>query len=130
MTEYCREQIAALAGPGHEDAFFSLIHAPISILPELVEAYRSESDRQQRWEILRVICERRSPDSLQFLAEELFDSDGEIWKQALDGIVMLGGADPIKALEAAKARASLAVRGHDFLEWLNEATEQSRRASQ
>jgi hypothetical protein len=52
-----------------------------------------------------LIAQRRFliPETLAFLAEALGDSSPDVWKNALDGIVTLGGAEAAVVLSAAKS---------------------------
>ena len=87
-----------------EDAFFGLIDMPHSIVPKLIEACYSESDPYVRATLVEVIWQHRLPTALEFLVEILRDDNADVWKTALDGIVVLAGPKSIKVLEAEKER--------------------------
>jgi anti-sigma factor ChrR (cupin superfamily) len=92
-------------------------------LPHLEEAFRSSRDYDERLGVARVIGHLRSIDA-PLLRQLLEDNDPEIWKTALDGLVML--ADQITArarvheiLDAARKIANAEKRS-----WIDEAVGQ------
>jgi hypothetical protein len=110
-----------------ENAWFSLLEAPAAIVPLLVSAFRDESDSVKRSAILNVIWQRRDPSTIPFLGEALQDASPRVWKEALDGLVAIGGHASILAIEAAHARHFDAeYDGRQFREFLDEALAQLR----
>lgn len=63
---------------------------------------------------------------VEFLAGAILDPVPEVWKQALDGLVAIGGTRSIHALHQAKVRhPSLAtIQGTITVDWIDEALEQ------
>jgi HEAT repeat protein len=126
-SSYFSEQIERLHGPNQEDAYFNLIEAHPSVLPMLIEAYRSESDTQVRAVLVEIIWQHREPHTLGFLTEALQDPNDRVWKSALDGLVTLGGPGPTDVLDVAMARAEQeGINKKDFLSWVAEASVQIR----
>lgn len=125
-----RAEIGRLRGPDHETAWFNLIEAPASVIPQIIEAYRSEKDAGFRAVLVQIVWQRRDPGTLDFLAEALRDLDDRVWKEALDGIVAIGGPAAVAILKTARAKAELERSGdEDFFEWLDEASDQIRNGS-
>jgi hypothetical protein len=69
--------------------------------------------------LVQVIAEYRSSEGIPFLESLLRNSTPEIWKVALDGLVMCGGAAALASLRAAKAITTSEKR-----EWIDEAVGQ------
>jgi len=84
--------------------------------PQVLQPYAiSEPDEDIRAYLVEVIYEHRRPDSAPFLARMLNDPSKEVWKAALNGLVLLGlpvvrgglGIDAaLVALKAARTGAS------------------------
>ncbi len=125
MSSVIREEILRLQGPERDQARFTLMETPDAVLPELMEAYRSERDAELRAALVEVIGRHRQPDSLEFLGEVLHDPDERVWQQALDGLVTLGGPAANQVLKKALAWAERdRAANEEFLEWLDEARDQ------
>jgi hypothetical protein len=84
-----------------ENAYFALIEAPRTILPLLAAAFRTETDPVKRSTILEVIWQHRDPSMIPLLGEALHDLSPKVWKQALDGLVTIGGPQSIATIEVA-----------------------------
>ncbi len=103
-------------------AYHGLIELPDHLVPDLEEAYRSEADPKIRALIVEAIWQHRLPASVDFLAAALADPHPEVWKQALDGLVVLASPQSRDALELAKSRVpgqNGAIRA-----WIEEAIAQ------
>ena len=86
--------------PDDEDAWFALVEAPGAVVPLLASAFRSASDAAKRSAILNIIWQRRDPSTIPVLGEGLKDASPGVWKEALDGLVTIGGPQSISAIEA------------------------------
>jgi HEAT repeat protein len=107
------------------DAFFPLIEADDAIVPILIEACKTESDPGVRAELVEIIWQHRVPETVEFLSEALVDDAPEVWKNALDGLVALGGEAAINALESARNRGLSHRQGTAAqAEWIDEAIQQ------
>ncbi len=94
--------------------------------PQVLQPYAiSEPDEDIRAYLVEVIYEHQRPDSAPFLARMLNDPSKEVWKAALNGLVLLGlpvlrgglGIDAaLVALKAARIGASA-----EQLEYIDEA---------
>jgi HEAT repeat protein len=100
--EYASHYLGRIADD--ENAFFALIEAPDSVKPFLVTAFRSEPDAARRMSILKILWQLRDPTTIPVLAEGLRDPSPRVWKEALDGLVALGGPECIAAIKAAGSR--------------------------
>ena len=87
-----------------ENAEFALVEAPSAIIPLLVSAFRVEPEAIKRSAILKVIWQRRDPSTIPVLADGLRYSSPPVWKEALDGLVTIGGPQSISAIEGACSR--------------------------
>lgn len=110
------------AAAGDQDAYHSLLEAPPELdrrLEELSECQgRSTREREL---VVELIWRRGSPRAPQVLARALADPTDAIRKQALDGLVSIGG-DECRGIVARAAEACRA--GDEWREWLVEAGEQ------
>ena len=113
--------------PGDENACFALVEAPVAVVPLLTSAFRFESDAAKRSAILNILWQRRDPSTIPVLAEGLRDAAPSVWKEALDGLVTIGGPQGTAAIEAARSRQfDSEDDGSQFCEFLDEALEQLR----
>src|SRR5262245_40284300 len=85
-----------------EEAFFGLIESHSRVVPVLIEAFATEKDRVVRAQIIQYIWQHRRPDTVPFLAHVLHDPEPAVWKEALDGLVAIGGDGALQALQAAR----------------------------
>ena len=92
-------------------------------MPLLIAEFAREPDARFRDELLRVIAEFRSADTIPFFAERLFDAH---WKAALDFFVAQASPEALGALERARTRRFDSQRETDeFRGWLEEAIAQA-----
>lgn len=117
--------VADLHGDSSGDAFFALLHLEDENLPALVNAYHQQSDLDIKASLVEIIWQHRQPETLSFLLEALQLQHDAIWKNALDGLVTIGGADGLNLLETERNRllaSPLATQNR--LEWIDEAISQ------
>jgi hypothetical protein len=114
-----------------ENAFHSLAELEHEALPELIALYRATSDTDLRLFLLKVIIEHRQHSIIPLLAEALHAPEKSIWRQALDGLVILASPAALEALHAARSRAFSKPRdAEDFRSWIDEAIEQTEEGMQ
>jgi hypothetical protein len=76
--------------------------------------------------LVSVIWQHRQPSEIPLLAEALFDSEPEIWQEAMDGLVTFACPESLQALRRARTRQFTNDReGQRFSEWLEEAIRQA-----
>jgi hypothetical protein len=122
-SHFLQHYLAELRHGDSDNAFHSLIEADPAILPLLIAEFSREPDAAFRNELLRVIAEFRSPDTIPFFGDRLFDTH---WKQALDFLVSQRSPQALSALQRARTRTFDTARETDeFREWLEEAIEQA-----
>lgn len=125
--EYAAYYIERLGGRDSVDAYHSLIEADNAVIPFLIEAFRTEQDPTVRSDLVEVIWQHRLPETIEFLSEALDDLASKVWKNALDGLVCLGGQAAIDVLESAKSRIQSGSRAELVqIEWIDEAIQQVR----
>ena len=83
---------------GDDDAFHTLIEADSAILPMLIQQFRARTYGADRTRIIEVIWQHRDKATIPFLASALNDPHSDVWKQALDGLVTIGGIESHNAL--------------------------------
>jgi hypothetical protein len=109
-----------------EDAFFALIHLEEAQVSELINAYRDENRVDIQVLLVEIISHYKQPSSLGFLASALQNPNSQVWKNALDGIVSIGGQASIQVLEAEKQRLLVEKHFSERVEWIEEALQQIR----
>lgn len=119
LAECVREYVDQLDGPRAENAWHSLVEAGPSAFPYLADAFRATTDTGVRVCLIEVVGQYRSSDAVPFLAGLLDDRDPDIWKTALDSLVMIGGPDVRDVLAAAEMTATADQRA-----WIAEAIQQ------
>ena len=115
--------LAELGGPGAESAFFALKDLP-EALPLVAEAYEYESDGGRRESLIHCLWQFRDTKALPTLSAALHDPDDRVWKEALDGIVTLGGEAGLQVLEKARDVAAQKPTERVRREWIEEAIRQ------
>lgn len=119
LQEYVDDYVPQLSGPKANDAWHSLVEAG----PAAVKAFDAVRDPDVMISLVRVISEYRSAEAVPFFETLLRDRDAEIWKAALDGLVMTGGNAALDVLDVARSNATA-----EKLEWIDEAVGQIREA--
>jgi HEAT repeat protein len=93
-------------------------------LPYFVAAFGAESSPERRARLIRVIWQIRDMAALPTLAVALSDPSSKVWKEALDGIVTLGGNQARAILIEARATVAIRSAETDKLAWIDEALTQ------
>lgn len=119
LQEFVDHYVAELSGPNAFTAWHSLIEAGPSALPLVVEAFHAAIDVRVKLSLVKLVSEYRSEYAVPFLSSCLTDRRTEIWKAALDGLVILGGAPAMEALREARNTAPREQR-----HWIDEAMQQ------
>jgi len=95
-----------------------------SALPYFVAAFKLESSPERRARLIRAIWQFRDLAALPTLAIALRDPFSNVWKDALDGIVTLGGKQALAILEETRSAMTAIPPEIEKLEWIDEATAQ------
>ena len=96
MISMTREDVAGLVEAvcrGDDNAFHALIEASPVVVPLLTEQFAQKRDGESRARIVEVIWQRRESESTRFLSIALEDSHPAVWKEAIDGLVTIGGPE-------------------------------------
>jgi HEAT repeat protein len=110
----------------NEDAFFALIHLDESQVPDLINAYHDQTNLDIQPLLVEIVSHYKLPTSLDFLMGALQSSNPQVWKNALDGIVSIGGQASIQVLEEEKQRLQGGKNFSERFEWIEEAIQQIR----
>lgn len=109
-----------------DSAFYGLLELDQESLPELVHEFRAATDIRLRVFLLGVIWQHRQQSVVPVLAEALLDSEPQVWREALDGLVALASPASLEALYAARTRHFTRQQdSEEFRCWLEEAIEQA-----
>ncbi len=93
-------------------------------LPYFIAAFEAESTPSRRARLVRAIWQFRDMAALSTLAMALNDSASEVWKDALDGIVTLGGRQALAVLTRARTALAACPAETERLAWIDEAAAQ------
>ena len=125
MTSLTREDVAGLVEAvcrGDDNAFHTLIEASPVVVPLLTEHFAQKRDGESRARIVEVIWKRRESESTRFLSIALEDSHPAVWKEAIDGLVTIGGPESRHVLTV-----FFTIYPHDArAAWVSEALGQVR----
>lgn len=109
-----------------EDAFFGLLDLRPAALPQLLMEISNPLNRSIVRGILEILWQFRDPRAIDYLGQALSHSDARVWKEALNGLVAIGGAESLRTLR--ETRDHIDSHGPSAngltLEWLDEAMEQ------
>ena len=81
--------------------------------------FRTEPDSSIRSTLLNIAWQTNSSDAFPLMAEALNDTEPRVWKEALDGLVTLGGTTALDVIRQGSGRTNA-----EKAEWLDEAIEQ------
>jgi HEAT repeat protein len=124
-TDALSEYLELMRTGDWEQAFFGLLDLGNEVVPLLIaEAARAEN-KPIRAGLVEVIWQHRDARSIEFLGQALSDPEPEVWKQALDGLVAIGGEQATVWLKTAQERLARGeIRNGLSAEWISEALEQ------
>jgi hypothetical protein len=125
LEEYVDHYVSRLSGPDADNAWHSLVEGGPAALPHLLNAFASANDTELRVRLIRIICQYRFGDAVPFLTAQLENRVAEIWKTALDGLVMIGSKQALESLGTALSSVT-----PDKREWVEEAIQQIHEANQ
>jgi HEAT repeat protein len=114
-----------MRGNDPEHAFFGLLHLGSEAVPLLIaEAARPENE-SIRPQLVEVIWQYRDPRAIEFLGQALSDPEPEVWKEALDGLVAIGGQESAAWLKQTQDRLARGEVDNGLTaDWISEALEQ------
>lgn len=119
------EYLERMRAEDSDDAFHGLLELGSEAVPLLIAEAAKPEAKSIRARLVEVIWQYRDRRSIDFLGQALSDPKPEVWKQALDGLVAIGGREAaawVKKTQERLARAE--VRNGLSAEWLSEALEQ------
>jgi hypothetical protein len=107
---------------GGDDLFCNLTHLGRGVLPRLM---REAEQPEHRAFLVHVIWQIRDRSAVDFLGAALSDPDPEVWKEALDGLVTLGGPTALGWIDRMLEQVGQGELPNGLSEeWLREAREQ------
>ncbi|MEN6372840.1 MAG: HEAT repeat domain-containing protein [Armatimonadota bacterium] len=126
-NNYLEHYLRELREGDAENAYHSLVEAGPAVLPELIEAFNTESCPNMRATLVKVVWQFGLPETIPFLSQALADNDPQVWKSVLDGLVSMPCNEALAALEKARDRQFDKEKdGQIFKEWVEEALGQIR----
>jgi hypothetical protein len=129
ITAYLQDHLEAYRSGDRDQAFYGLINHVDNLLPHLINAFQSETDPQVRAFIVEVIWQQRDRGAIPTLAAALNDPDGQVWREALNGLVTLASPESVEALRLARGRQFRATHEQEsFNTRLEEAIDQTEEA--
>lgn len=125
-TAKIRSYLEEFKNGDSESALCALTNLSHDVLPELISTFKKEQDKKVRVFLIETIWQHRQESVIPFLAEILHDSEPDVWKEALDGLVTLASPQAIEALRSARKRQFKHDKdAKEFREWIDEAIEQA-----
>jgi hypothetical protein len=109
------------AADGDESAYHALLEAPPHLDALLESTLASDAPSALRRLLVELTWQRRHPNACRLLARALEDDSPEVWKEALDGLVTIGGPESREILTRRALRSDLDTERR---EWIREAIEQ------
>ncbi len=119
LEELVDYYVQRLSGPEAENAWHSLVEEGPAALTYLLNFFASTKDKELQIRLIQIVCQYRSEKAIPFLEKQLHHPVPEIWKTALDGLVMIGTKTSLELLAAASLKAPAERR-----EWIQEAMQQ------
>lgn len=99
MTPNDVSQLVESLCDGNDTAFHTLIEGDKTIIPLLTQQFATRVCGTDRARIIEVIWQLRDKATILFLASALNDECPEVWKQAIDGLVTIGGDQSLATLK-------------------------------
>jgi len=118
--EYVEFYLSLIREGRVSEGVHGLLDAPPNALPALMEVLDSPENADIRPEMVHCIWQFRNPQAVDLLGRLIHDTDDEVWREALDGFVTIGGERSRTALQDALKTLSDA----DKREWVEEALSQ------
>jgi len=123
LTRTVAALLSQLDGPEAESALCAL-RSLREALPLVAAAYSRESDGRRRESLIHCLWQFRDVGALPTLSAALHDPNDHVWKEALDGIVTLGGDAAVRVLEEAHNIPAKSPTEKVKREWIEEAIRQ------
>ena len=125
--KYISAEVEKLASPFAEHACCNLWTMTSAIIPQLTEAFWAERNPEIRANLIYVVWKFREKSTAPFLIEAMDDVHDQVWMNALDGLISIGGEDVTKRLiEFMTTLNPDDIRGA----WVMEAIEQISEAAE
>lgn len=121
MTPNDVSQLVDSLCEGNDSSFHTLVEADRTIIPLLVQQFTNRACGADRARIIEVIWQHRDRTTIPFLASALCDEYPEVWKQAIDALVTIGGDQSLDALRTFCDRLD---KGDARSSWIAEAIDQ------
>jgi HEAT repeat protein len=118
LEQQVSHYISALRGADHENACRRLIELGPEVIPMVTTYFEREHDASVRATLVNIASQTNSSDAIPLLTEALNDVEPGVWKEALDGLVSLGGPDALEVIRQTRRRTP------EKAEWLDEAIRQ------
>jgi HEAT repeat protein len=128
FEEQVAELIAQLDGSAGFGALRNLNSLGPRAIPLVAAAYPRELIGTRRAALIEALWQFRDPVVMPTLANALLDADALVWKEALNGVVTLGGSSALEVLQVARDAVGRHVDADLRIEWTDEAVEQVRAA--
>jgi hypothetical protein len=119
LQELVDHYVAQLSGPNAFTAWHSLIEAGPPALSLVIEAFNTTTDTRIQVSLVQIVSEFRTDSAVPFLQTLLGDRRPEIWKVALDGLVILGNHAALDTLRDIRLTIARERRP-----WIDEAIRQ------
>jgi hypothetical protein len=110
---------AVLRGRDRENARHRLIELGLNVIPLVTMYFQRDRESATRSTLVNIAWQIDPSAALPLLKDALDDSEPGVWKEALDGLTVLGGRAALDVMRDARGGADA-----EKAEWLDEAIEQ------
>src|SRR5262249_41615809 len=96
--------LQSLSGPDDENACHRLIELGPAVIPYLESKFKIALDARTRQAMVKIAWQSQSRQSLPLLQDVLEDAHDHVWKEALDGLVSIGGPEALEMVRQVRGR--------------------------
>jgi HEAT repeat protein len=121
LEDRVTELVEQLHSHGGAGALCNLTSLGTVAIPLVTAAYDRETQPARRATLVHALWEFRDRAALPALAAALRDPDDRVWKEALDGIVTLGGTLALEVLQEARVAVETFPDAELRRQWIDEA---------
>jgi hypothetical protein len=124
LEDRVAELVGQLHGRSRASALCNLTGLGTAAIPLVEAAYGREANATRRATLVQALSQFRDTAVLPALSAGLRDLDDRVWKEALDGIVTVGGSLALPVLRTAREAVGTFKDAAERRRWIDEAVEQ------
>lgn len=119
--------IDKLDSESSENTYHTLLEMGVTIIPNCINRYCKEHNPTIRSRLVAIVWQSRDESVVSFLGNALKDTESDVWKEAMDGLVSISTPEARGVLHASIESAQKdATFSREWLEYAEEALNQMR----